>query len=149
MHNINNIGQKIAADFQRLTTQGGANTTKVIAQWRQHITSSPAADPLIETDSPQAQYETIEREIACLAHYILPAKNGYQVFKEFSTGDVIIDFCTTEDTHDLKNKDNLCFLIGGEKYVTKKVGRNIDESWDIRLHDGNQSMISLLLTKQV
>ena len=149
MFNIHNIGQKIAQDFTRISSSNGLNSTVAIAQWRENNTILPTQDPLIETDEPAPTYELITQEIPCLAHYIMPAKNGYQAFKEFSVGDVIVEFATTAETHGLKHKDNLCFLIGGEKYVTKKVGRNIDESWDIRLHDNDHSIVSLLLTKQV
>jgi hypothetical protein len=149
MFNIHNIGQKISRDLAAITSSKGLNSTTAIAQWRQRHITSPEQDPLIEVDTLPTSYEDISMEIPCLAHYILPSKNGYQAFKEFSAGDVIIDFQTNEQTHGLKEKENLCFLIGGVKYITKKVGRSINESWDIRLHDNDNSIVSLLLTKQV
>lgn len=139
-----NINSRIAADLQRITASKSLNTVEVVAHWREYETPDglplPDPDPLMVSSHIAAQFVEKSYTFAALVHYVDHTTSSYSAHKEVATGDVILDYA--EQTN-FQEKSNIRFLINGNYYIPKKIGKGLQDSWDV-----SQVTRTLLLTLQ-
>jgi hypothetical protein len=130
---------KIAARAEMLPATKG---TPIVIQW-QEFSGVPSTDAL--TGEPIG--EAIERTatIKGWVHFIAPTKTGYRVHQEMEVGDALLELPASID---LTGKKDVVFVIDGQEYVQKEVGKVLTQCYD-SLIQGQKLFRTLLVTRRL
>lgn len=137
------IGATIRADIATLINTAGGNSSEVIIRWTETV-NPVDYDPLDE-DTHTGTTTEHEETVRALVHAVQIESSAYQRFTEIHSGDVIIDF--PYDT-DLSGRDNITFIIAGNPYTQKNVGKELAEAWDVQA-GGLATTKTILATKKL
>ncbi len=112
--------------LRRLPHNLAHNGTDVILQWIEW-SGTPTVDPVTGSKTGTR----LERTAALKAflHFVEVATSFVRQFNEVEHGDCIADFAPDAP---LDGKEELAFVIGGEKWEQKTVGKRLATTWDVQ-----------------
>jgi hypothetical protein len=82
-------------------------------------------------------------------HYVDVAETRVRQFAEFESGDVILDIRPENvppvmDEPLSEKATNVRFIIAGDAYIQKQVGRELAQAWDVMIGDTRPFRVVLL-----
>jgi hypothetical protein len=131
---------KMQRDAKRILNRGVLNTAMVTVSWQKPVDGSQPRDPALEGTAPATETVTLERK--AFVHFVEPSKSLSRQFTQIETGDVILDFLGDV----VLPRDGAVFIVNGERYIQKDVGKQLTEFWDLMI-EGQRHMRTVVASK--
>lgn len=137
---LSGLSARIRRDTRRIISRRLLNTVDVTISYQKPVVGSPALDPALESTVPSTTTETAVK--TALIHFVEASRSIYRQFAEIQTGDIILDFL---DDVELP-RTGATFIIDGERYVQKEVGKELTQFWDVIIQ-GERHFRTIVATK--
>ena len=134
------LGAKMRRDAARILSRGQLNTAVVTVSWKKPVDGSQPRDPALEGTAPATETVTLEKK--AFVHFVEISRSLSRQFTQIETGDVILDFLGDVELP----RDGAVFIVNGERYTQKDVGKQLTEFWDLMI-EGRRHMRTVVACK--